>query len=180
MFYVDHGGDVRLLSFDVVGFFREAEFMSEGEAEEEPVWAARSGRRIRFWSEMAEGGGKGWWWGGVKGELGGCMEGALWRLREGGWREEEVREMMMVMDGGDREEEEREKEKKETEKQNWVKVTDVEAMTWHVRVLSLVLLRAGWSREDVVESLGVVGDEGKSWLEFHQEQTQHHRLRQHQ
>ncbi|XP_057763293.1 uncharacterized protein LOC130983129 [Arachis stenosperma] len=159
VFYVDHGGDLRLLSFDVAGFFEKAEFMSEWEGEQdEPVWAAKCARRIRFWSEMAEEVVEGelankWWWRRFEGEIGGCMEGAVWKLRDGGWREEEIRDMMMVMDdGGDHGEEE--------EKKVNVRVKDMEGMTWQARVLSLVLLRAGWSREDVVDSLGLVGDKG--------------------
>ncbi|TKY70698.1 hypothetical protein E2542_SST06989 [Spatholobus suberectus] len=155
VFYVDNDGDVRLLSFDVAGFFRE--FLSR--EPEEPVWAATAARRIRFWSELAEARcGRWWWWGGAKGKLSGCLERVVWRLREGGWPEEEIREMMTA------EENHNQKQKPE------LKLKDKEAMAWHVRVLSLVLLRAGWSREDVVYSLGVVGDEGKSWLEFHPEQ----------
>ena len=42
------------------------------------------------------------------------------------------------------------------EEENKLKFNDKEAMAWHVRVLSLVLLRGGWNREDVVYSLGVV------------------------
>lgn len=32
---------------------------------------------------------------------------------------------------------------------------DKKGVVWHVRVLSLRLLRAGWSTEDVVDSLGM-------------------------
>ena len=78
----------------------------------------------------------------------------MWKLREGGWTEEEIREMMTV----------------EEKKKNKLKLKDKEALEWHVRALSLVLLRGGWSREDVVYSLGLVADQGKSWLEFHQDQ----------
>ncbi|RZC30839.1 hypothetical protein D0Y65_002067 [Glycine soja] len=135
VFYVDNEGDVRLLSFDVAGFFRE--FLARGP--EEPVWAATEARRVRFWSEVANGRcGGWWWWGGEKGELGGCLERLVWKLREGGWTEEEIGEMMTV------------------EEENKLKFNDKEAMAWHVRVLSLVLLRGGWNREDVVYSLGVV------------------------
>ncbi|MED6150527.1 hypothetical protein PIB30_073182, partial [Stylosanthes scabra] len=159
VFYVDHGGDVRLLSFDVAGFFEKAEFMSEADGvQDEPVWAAKSARRIRFWSEMAEEVVEGdmakkWWWRRFKGEIGGCMEEAVWKLRDGGWKEEEIRDMMMVTEGGGDDGVEEEK--------NENKVKDMEGMmTWQVRVLSLGLLRSGWSREDVLDSLGVVGDEG--------------------
>ncbi|KHN13030.1 hypothetical protein glysoja_027318 [Glycine soja] len=84
----------------------------------------------------------------------GCLERVVWKLREGGWTEEEIREMMTV----------------EEKKKNKLKLKDKEALEWHVRALSLVLLRGGWSREDVVYSLGLVADQGKSWLEFHQDQ----------
>ncbi|RDX57756.1 hypothetical protein CR513_62979, partial [Mucuna pruriens] len=152
VFYVDHDGHVRLLSFDVAGFFREFLLLEP----EEPVWAATAARKVSFWSELADARcGRWWWWGGAKGEVGGCLERVVWRLREGGWSDEEIREMMTV-------------EENQTHKLS--KLKDKETVTWHVRMLSLVLLRAGWSREDVVYSLGVIGDEGKSWLEFHQEQ----------
>lgn len=119
----------------MAGFFRE--FLARGP--EEPVWAAKEARRVRFWSEVANGRcGGWWWWGGEKGELGGCLERLVWKLREGGWTEEEIGEMMAV------------------EEENKLKFNDKEAMAWHVRVLSLVLLRGGWNREDVVYSLGVV------------------------
>lgn len=157
VFCVDHEGDVRLLSYDVSGFFREAEFLSENREWDEPVWAATTARRIEFWSEVAEAreeARRGWWWSCMKGELGlgGCLEEVYWRLREGGWREEETREMMMMMKGGDEEE-------------KWLgkeggPLKDREAMVGHVRVLSQRLLRAGWSREDVVYSLGLTVDEG--------------------
>lgn len=157
VFYVDHGGDVKLLSFDVAGFFRESGLLVS--EEEVPVWAATSARRIGFWSEVADGRGEGgwrWWWSDGEGELGGCLDEAVRRLREGGWKEEEIQEMMTVTT------EEEEEGKREKEKRG---LKDKEAMTWQVRVLALKLLRAGWSREDVVYSMGVVGNEGKSWVE---------------
>ncbi|XP_045816290.1 uncharacterized protein LOC123909492 [Trifolium pratense] len=146
VFYIDHGGDVRLVSNDVVGFFRDSGFLKsiENEDEMDPVWAAREARRIEVWSEVADGRGERgwkWWWDDRKREFGGCMDGVLRRLREGGWKEEEIREMMMNED-------DEEKEKREE----------------HVSVLALTLLRAGWSTEDVVYSLGV--DVGKSWLDL--------------
>ncbi|KAF7828579.1 uncharacterized protein G2W53_019743 [Senna tora] len=156
VFYVDHEGDVRVLSYDLSGFFREAEFLSEnGEYWDEPVWAARTARRVEFWSDVAEAR-EGWWWRScMKGELGGCLEEVYWRLREGGWKEEEIREMMMIK-GGDEEE--------------CGPLKDREAIVGHVAVLSQRLLRAGWTKEDVVYSLGVTageGDEGKSRQHLH-------------
>lgn len=89
------------------------------------------------------------WW---TGDLVGCMEDVCWRLRNGGWKEDEVREMMM-MDGGD-------------ERDRMVS-RDLEGVVCHVRVLSLRLLRAGWSTEDVVDSLGYrVEYDVESWLDF--------------
>ncbi|XVF17453.1 hypothetical protein REPUB_Repub10bG0123300 [Reevesia pubescens] len=167
VFYVD-GEEVRILSFDITRFFQEVEFLRRGGVlkpfmrrksndvnNNVPAWAATSARRIDFWTDVAEKGRRvvarevtqGWW---SKAEaegdlgLGGCLEEVYWRLREGGWREEEVREMMM-MDGYDHNEN---KGKSGTEL-----VMDGEDVAWHVRVLSVVLLRAGWTREDVVYSL---------------------------
>lgn len=167
VFYID-GGDVRVLSFDLAGFFQEFEWRRIGVFRPArkvpprigtPAWAAKEPRRIEFWSDVAERGGRteppaatvargstrGWWCGGAGGgdgdggKLGACLEEAYWRLRDGGWREEEVREMLS-MDGCD----------------GRVKVGDdvarsQEVVAWHVRAWSLELLRAGWSREDLVE-----------------------------
>ncbi|XP_054775872.1 uncharacterized protein LOC129284419 [Prosopis cineraria] len=138
VFYVDHEGDVRLLSNDVSGFFGEAAFLTENWEWVEPVWAAKRARRVEFWSEAAETLGE-WWRSGATGEVGDCLEDACCRLREGGWRDEEILEMMK---GGDEE---------------WEKggaPQDREAVAVHVRLWSQRLLRAGWSREDVVYTLG--------------------------
>ncbi|KAE8655840.1 agamous-like MADS-box protein AGL61-like isoform X1 [Hibiscus syriacus] len=153
VFCVD-GEEVRILSFDVTRFFQDVEFFrrrgvsmpfmrrkSNAVNNKVPAWAATSARRIEFWTEVAERGRRvvvrgvttGWWSKDDFG-LGGCLEQVFWRLRDGGWREEEVREMMM-MDGCDHSEN---KEKNATSS---------------LRVLSVVLLRAGWCREDVVYSL---------------------------
>ncbi|KAE8707000.1 agamous-like MADS-box protein AGL61-like isoform X1 [Hibiscus syriacus] len=170
VFYVD-GEEVRILSFDVARFFQEVEFFrrggvfksftrrkSNGVNNKVPVWAATSARMIEFWTDVAERGRRvvargvttGWW---SKGDpvdddfgLGRCLEEVFWRLRDGGWREEEVGEMMM-MDGCDQ------SENKENN------------ATSSLRVLSVVLLRAGWSREDVVYSLNVDDAEEKPFLE---------------
>lgn len=120
---------------------------------------------MEFWTEAAErtatmravaarGETRGWW---SSGELGGCLEEVFWTLREGGWAEEEVREMMMIdgvggdyRDGGGPE-----------------VLWDREGVVWHVRLMSLVLLRAGWTREDVVYSLGLpVPDEAADEVEL--------------
>ncbi|KAJ7944582.1 ATP-dependent 6-phosphofructokinase [Quillaja saponaria] len=102
VFYVDHDGDVRLLSFDLAGFFREAEFLCKRSGADEPAWAATSARKIEFWSDMADTGAdtrECCWWDCMNGEQRECLEDVFWRLRDGGWREEEVKEMMMMMNG---------------------------------------------------------------------------------
>ncbi|GMI67992.1 hypothetical protein HRI_000468500 [Hibiscus trionum] len=176
VFYVD-GEQVRILSFDITRFFQEVEFLrrggvfkpfmrrkSNGVNNKVPAWAATAARRIEFWTDVAERGRRvvargvttGWWWsrGHERVEddfgLGGCLEEVFWRLRDGGWREEEVREMMM-MDGCDR--------SQNKDKNGTRLFVDREDATWHVRVLSVVLLRAGWTREDVVYSLDLDGEE---------------------
>ncbi|XP_073152505.1 uncharacterized protein [Henckelia pumila] len=102
VFYV-HGGEVRLWSFDIAGFFQQFEFrITSGDSDKvlrrprlsdlltAPAWAATEARRIELWSELAErvggnvaarGDQKGGWW---SGELGGCLEDVCLRLREGG------------------------------------------------------------------------------------------------
>ncbi|GFZ02531.1 hypothetical protein Acr_15g0011390 [Actinidia rufa] len=103
----------------------------------------------QIWQRVGTRGG---WW---SGDLVGCMEEACCRLRDGGWREEEVREMTM-MDGGDG--------------SDRTVLRGRESVTWHVRVLSRRLLRAGWSTEDVVDSLGCHCESGgpdvESWLDL--------------
>ncbi|PRQ48328.1 hypothetical protein RchiOBHm_Chr2g0109461 [Rosa chinensis] len=136
VFYID-SQSVRVLSFDVTGFFREFGMAHA------PAWAPKEARRLEFWSDVAEGGATRRWWSGKLG--GGCLDEVCRRLREGGWKEEEVREMMM-MDGCGGE--------MECGTQvigRWRE----EDVGWRVGLLSLVLLRGGWAREDVVYSLGL-------------------------
>ncbi|XP_058069606.1 uncharacterized protein LOC131218805 [Magnolia sinica] len=155
VFYV-RGSEFRYSGFDVAGFFQK-EFRPENGISRppSPAWAAKSARRIEFWSDLAEGkevtcesreGTCGWWEvtsgdGRVTcrkcGGLEGWFEEMGWRLREGGWKEEEVREMM-----------------EEEGKVRRVGLKDRASVVWHVRLLSLGMRKAGWSMEDVVESLG--------------------------
>ncbi|KAL3525554.1 hypothetical protein ACH5RR_013926 [Cinchona calisaya] len=185
VFYV-HGGDVQLWSFDVAGFFQQVEFRLKNEGVlkrptlsklfDTPAWAATEPRRIEFWSELVERGGKrapasgctrGWW----SGELSGYLEEVFWRLRNGGWKEEDVREMMM-MDGCDDENDDHDPQIND----NNNVLIDKDGVVWHVRVLSKRLLRGGWSTEDVVESLGFpddyIGDppDEDSWFDFQHDQ----------
>ncbi|GKU98746.1 hypothetical protein SLEP1_g11703 [Rubroshorea leprosula] len=157
VFYID-GEDVRILSYDVTSFFQEVEFIQVGCVLKpflrkncnvnRPAWAATTARRIEFWTEVVERRRRAgsWWMDGGHFKLGCCLEAAFWRLKNGGWTEEEVREMMM-MDGGD------------DPKFGADSVRDERGVLWHVRVLPLVLLRAGWTREDVAYSLDLQDDD---------------------
>ncbi|XP_031117470.1 uncharacterized protein LOC116021019 [Ipomoea triloba] len=181
VFYV-HGGEVKVWSFDLAGFFQRVEFTRRDEAAlrlpslsnllNAPAWAATEARRIEFWTELVEaaaaacggGGGDGpRWWGE---DLDGCLEEVARRLRNGGWKEEDVREMMM-MDGGDQGED----LDHDHDKMNGGMITDREGVAWRVRSLSKTLLRAGWSTEDVVDSLGSPDDDfpdlQRSCFDFH-------------
>lgn len=190
VFYVN-GDEIRVWSFDVSGFFQQVEFSGNGDFSKRPTslsnlfnapaWAATEAREIPFWTELAERKGeargvgceedtRGWW----SGELGGCLEEVYGKLKEGGWKEDDVREMMM-MDGCD-------------EKSSWSSSSSSpvdqdesrssnstcmkDEVELHVRVLSGTLLRAGWSSEDVMELLGFQDDhEGDSnWLDFNKKQ----------
>ncbi|KAJ8765644.1 hypothetical protein K2173_014766 [Erythroxylum novogranatense] len=157
VFYVDDR-HVCVLSFDVARFFQELEFLQlrldvtepvywsrkEKLSVNVPAWASTAAKRVEFWSEAAERGRRmiareptvGWWT--DKDCLRDHLEEVYWRLRDGGWREEEVREMML-MDGSDY----------AIENSCCSTKFNEEHVTWHVRAL----LRAGWSREDVVYSL---------------------------
>lgn len=133
LFYIC-GGDVRCCGFDLADFYRREEIcLSPAVA---PAWIAKEARRVDVWSELAGGCGGG----GGRGveEL---MKEMGRRLKEGGWREEEVREMMM--DGGD--------ERRDGDR---TVVMDREGVLLHVRGLARVMLKAGWSKEDVVYSMG--------------------------
>ncbi|KAJ0098211.1 hypothetical protein Patl1_28442 [Pistacia atlantica] len=158
VFYID-SEEVKVLSFDLAGFFKEVD--------RSIILRCLFGRRKRrgglsFGPEAAERGKKvvargdtrGWWNGGGGGEVGVgldcCLEGVFWKLRDGGWREEEVREMMM-MNGCD--EKEGVKSGVQLGGSNYR-----ESVVWQMRVLSLVLLRAGWKREEVVYSLNLEDD----------------------
>lgn len=172
VFYID-GEEVRVLSFDITGFFQEFEFLngaggglrrSSGNSKvNAPAWAAKTAREIEFWTEAADrrlrldAAARGAWWiGAGEAELGGCLDEVFWRLREGGWKEEEVREMLMMTDGCD------DSKKRSTEMVIECRrggARDFQAgMAWHMQTLSMVLLRAGWTTEDVVYSLDLQND----------------------
>ncbi|XP_002531995.2 uncharacterized protein LOC8275941 [Ricinus communis] len=191
VFYVDDCS-VRVLNFDLARFFQEAELFKTGTGRvnnfnwrrnyhhsynkvsiNAPAWAATKARKVEFWTEVAERGRKvvaradtlGWWNGGEYLEdssLGDCLEDVFWKLRDGGWREEDVREMMMI-DGCD---EKRENGCGGDGDGGRVQNGKLDVV-WHVRVLSVVLLRAGWSREDVVYSLDLQDlEDSKCCLDF--------------
>lgn len=193
VFYVN-GDKIRVWSFDVSGFFQQVEFSGNGEFSKRPTsllnllnapaWAATEAREIPFWTELSERNKgevrgvvseearddtRGWW----SGKLGGCLEEVYGRLKEGGWKEDEVREMMM-MDGCD-------------EKLSWSSSSSSpldqddsssnstcrkDEVELHVRVLSETLLRAGWSSEEVMDLLGFQDDHGgdSNWLDFNKKE----------
>lgn len=163
VFYVNDR-DVHVSRFDISGFFQEAEFLNVPRTSriKAPVWTATTARRIEFWTDAAARADTRWW----SGDLGTCLDEVFWRLRNGGWKEEEVREMMMMMNGADGDDEER--------KGGPGLVICKESVKWHVQVLSMKLLRAGWSREDVVYSLDLVDESGlleeHSFLDFQVQQ----------
>lgn len=109
-----------------------------------------------FWTEVASekrgaavAAARGWWSEGES-EMGlgldGCLEGVFWKLREGGWREEDIRDMMM-MDGHDHS-------------------TQQSGPTVDKRRVCEMLLSGGWSREDVVYSLDLEDNEEESTFEI--------------
>lgn len=170
VFYV-HGREVKLWSFDIAGFFHQVELRVGEDVLRRPTlskllnvpaWAATEPRRIDFWTELAErrkrlaasGSSRRWW---SEDYFGGRLEDVLWILRNGGWGEEDVREMMMMEDA----------------RNNGINGTaasifDRECIMRHVEMLSKRLLRAGWSSEDVMESLFSDDHQDESWFDCQQ------------
>ncbi|KAL9241678.1 hypothetical protein vseg_015760 [Gypsophila vaccaria] len=155
VFYV-HGGDVILVSPDVGEFFKTTKFWRK----DYPVIRPENNliikpRKIPFWTDVAEVGPttrQQWWSEGELG-LGECLEDVARRLRDGGWGEDDVREMMMVdEDGGS------------GGGGGW-HVRDGEGVARHVRRMSRELLRSGWSLDDVVYSLGDDLLKGEDWVD---------------
>ena len=114
---------------------------------------------MEFWTEVASGKKAAareiteGWWNQVEFEMGldGCLEDVFWRLREGGWREEEVKDMMM-MNSHDR-----------SSEQNR---TTFEKL--RVSSVCEILLSGGWSRDDVLYSLDL---EDKSAIVIPEEES---------
>ncbi|CAI9272441.1 unnamed protein product [Lactuca saligna] len=184
IFYVN-GLDVRLWSYDVVGFFQQTEFKggvlrprSLGHFLSVPLWAATESRTIEFWTELTDhrrvtpvngGETEKRWWGGN--ELRRFLEDVRLKLRNGGWKEEDVDEMMMVMemDGGD-EKSSSSSSSPAPSPSSWSSSSDDEiGGVNYVRMLSGMLLRAGWSRGDVMESLGCLTMEEDRTVEIENE-----------
>ncbi|XP_074300290.1 uncharacterized protein LOC141631527 [Silene latifolia] len=147
-----HGGEIQILSLDVGDFYKTPQFWKSDDKllHRNNNTLTKTARRVSFWTEAAENNDtrqrRGRWW---RGELGECMEEVTWRLREGGWCEDDVREMMMMDGGGG----------------GGGDVRHVsggkEGVVRHVRGLSIELLKGGWSVNDVVYSLGdIVGKGG--------------------
>ncbi|KAJ0233379.1 Uncharacterized protein HA466_0283440 [Hirschfeldia incana] len=104
VFRID-GDGVRALSCDVAGFLRGL----NGSGDIRDSGDSRRRRRVEFWTDVAERGRMtvargptlGWWSSLTCDErMRACLDDAFWKLREAGWGEDEVREMMM-MDGAD-------------------------------------------------------------------------------
>lgn len=153
VFYV-RGGHVRLAGLDLPDFFRRERPRGWAAGVPAPAWAATSARRVEVWTELAEGEttverqrGVSPWETTVERRLGEARR----RLTEGGWSDEEVREMVAAgpeSDDGDR---------------AWFSspansgvpvLRDREGVSRQLQLLSLRLLRGGWSYDDVVDSMG--------------------------
>ena len=104
VFQID-GDGVRVLNCDVAGFLQGLNRPDD----QRGSGALRRRRRVEFWTDVAERGrvARGptcGWWSALSCDerLRACLDDAYWKLREAGWKEDEVREMMMMMDGLDR------------------------------------------------------------------------------
>ncbi|KAG2259198.1 hypothetical protein Bca52824_078492 [Brassica carinata] len=104
VFRID-GDGVTVLSCDVAGFLQG---LSGSDGIRDPGDSRRR-RRVEFWTDVAERGRmtvargptRGWWSAlSCDERIRACLDDAFWKLREAGWKEDEVREMM-VMDGVD-------------------------------------------------------------------------------
>uniref|UniRef100_A0A1D1ZD05 Protein SZT2 n=1 Tax=Anthurium amnicola TaxID=1678845 RepID=A0A1D1ZD05_9ARAE len=145
-------GDVHCSSFDLPDFFLREEFRTAGGAAAPasppatgelsiaaaPAWAATSPRRIDVWTDLLEGVGCAPRAQGLKP----LLEEMEWKLREGGWSEGEVAEMLEPAEEGPGE---------------TAAPLGRRGVAWQVRLLGVALLRAGWSPEDVEYSMGSEG-----------------------
>ncbi|KAG2308090.1 hypothetical protein Bca52824_027838 [Brassica carinata] len=104
VFQID-GDGVRVLNCDVAGFLQGLNQTDDLRASGD----LRRRRRVEFWTDVAERGrvavARGptcGWWSALSCDerLRECLDDAFWKLREAGWKEDEVREMM-IMDGLD-------------------------------------------------------------------------------
>lgn len=147
VFYV-RAGDVRLAGLDLSDFFRRGQPRGWAAGAPVPAWAATFARKVELWTKLAE---EGAW---VKPQrvnsrrealVDRWLEEARRRLREGGWSETEVREMAGDDDGGGL-------------CASWPAKTSAfreqGGVSRQLGLLSLAMLRGGWSADDVVESMG--------------------------
>ncbi|KAK1291523.1 hypothetical protein QJS10_CPB17g02654 [Acorus calamus] len=118
----------------LVPIYRHCYVASEPRLAGNPVFFIRGGDVSDRWRDGV----------GTRGGLEGCLEEGEWRLREGGWTEGEVREMLR-MDGSDEE---------GVSDRTAVVLKDQGSVRWHLRLMSLAMLRAGWRREDVAYAMG--------------------------
>ncbi|KAG6512586.1 uncharacterized protein LOC121978709 [Zingiber officinale] len=145
VFYV-RGGDVKLAGLDLADFFRRERPRGWAAGAPVPAWAATSARRVDFWTDLAE---EAAWrerericspWEARVEQL---LQEARQRLKEAGWAEEEVAEMIAPASDapavGD---------------SPCSEIRGEGGVLRHVKLLSLALLRGGWSAGEVVESMG--------------------------
>ncbi|CAL9084276.1 unnamed protein product [Musa textilis] len=156
VFYI-RGGDVRTAGVDLADFFQRERPRGWTAGALAPAWVATSARRVEVWTELSEEktwqerkrGGSPW-----EVRVDEMLKQAGQRLREGGWRDEEVGEM--VLGGSD----------------GYgigapaaadpaAVLRDQEGVLRQLQLLSLALLRGGWSADDVVESMGWASVEGR-------------------
>ncbi|MQL67758.1 hypothetical protein Taro_000033 [Colocasia esculenta] len=152
VFFV-RGGEVRCSGTDLTDFFLRVEF--DGAARgltpccdapllvPLPAWAVTSPRRIDVWTHLVEGGGS------VERPLQKLLKELGCKLREGGWAEREVSDMLTAAE--------------DSRPSDDAILVDRCSVGRHVRVLAEALLLAGWSREDVAYSMGEGAVTGLLW-----------------
>lgn len=145
VFYV-RGGDVKLAGLDLADFFRRERPRGWAAGAPVPAWAAISARRMDFWTELAE---KAAWrerericspWEARVEQL--LLE-ASQRLKKAGWAEEEVAEMIAPASDA-----------AAVGVSAGPELRGKIGVLRHAKLLSLALLRGGWSAGEVVESMG--------------------------
>ncbi|CAL9072816.1 uncharacterized protein LOC103981588 [Musa acuminata AAA Group] len=155
VFYV-RGGDVRPAGLDLADFFQRERPRGWTAGALAPAWVATSARRVEVWTELSEEkvwqerkrGGSPW-----EVRVDEMLKQAGQRLREGGWRDEEVGEMVLWGSDGYG-------IGASAAADPAAVLRDQEGVLRKLQLLSLALLRSGWGADDVVESMGWASVEG--------------------